>query len=77
LQKQTQKAAENNVLGYKANLKGSDDATKRQELLGFWTLSIARNFKLTRKHNISETGSASVFRLGEGDTYCVGFLRKS
>jgi hypothetical protein len=30
-----------------------------------------------RKHNVSETVSASVLRRGKGDTYSVGFLRKS
>jgi hypothetical protein len=30
-----------------------------------------------RKHNVSKTGSASIFRLGEGNTYCVGRHRKS
>jgi hypothetical protein len=29
--------------------------------LGFWTLSIVRN-SITRKHNVSETGSVSVLR---------------
>jgi hypothetical protein len=30
-----------------------------------------------RKHNLLETGSVSIFRRREGDTYCVGSLRKS
>jgi hypothetical protein len=30
----------------------------------------------TRKHNVSETGSVSVFRQVEGDTYSVGSLRE-
>jgi hypothetical protein len=30
-------------------------------ILGFWTLSIVRN-SITRKHNVSETGSVSVLR---------------
>jgi hypothetical protein len=34
-------------------------------------------FEITRKHNVSETGSVSVFRRGEGDTYCVGSLKKA
>jgi hypothetical protein len=29
---------------------------------GFWTFFIARNSKYTRKHNILETGLASIFR---------------
>jgi hypothetical protein len=29
-------------------------------------------FKIIKKHNISETGSISIFRWGEGRTYCVG-----
>jgi hypothetical protein len=29
------------------------------------------------KHNVSETGSVSVLRRGDGDTYYVGFFRKS
>jgi hypothetical protein len=29
------------------------------------------------KHNVSETGPVSVLRLGEGEAYCVGPLRKS
>jgi hypothetical protein len=28
-------------------------------------------FQITRKHNVSETGSASIFTWGEGDTYFV------
>jgi hypothetical protein len=35
---------------------------------------ILENF---RKHNISETGYFSIFRLGEGDMKIVGSLRKS
>jgi hypothetical protein len=31
----------------------------------------------TRKHNVSKTGSISVLRKGEGDTYSVGSLRKN
>jgi hypothetical protein len=30
-------------------------------ILGFWTLSIVRN-SITRKHNVSETGSVSALR---------------
>jgi hypothetical protein len=33
-------------------------------------------FLNTKKHNVSETGSASI-RCGEGDTYYVGSLGKS
>jgi hypothetical protein len=32
------------------------------ELLGLWTLSIVRNSGKTRKHNVSETESISIFR---------------
>jgi hypothetical protein len=34
-------------------------------LLSFWTLSIVR-ISTNRKHNVSETGSVSVFRQGGG-----------
>jgi hypothetical protein len=37
-------------------------------LLSFWTLSIVR-ISTNRKHNVSETGSVSVFRRGGGGTY--------
>jgi hypothetical protein len=37
-------------------------------LLSFWTLSIVR-ISTNRKHNVSETGSVSVFRQGGGGTY--------
>jgi hypothetical protein len=37
-------------------------------ILSFWTLSIVR-ISTNRKHNVSETGSVSVFRLGGRDTY--------
>jgi hypothetical protein len=30
-----------------------------------------------RKHDVSESGSLSVLRGREGDTYCVGSLKKS
>jgi hypothetical protein len=32
---------------------------------------------ITRKHNVSETGSVSVFMRGEEDTYFVGSIRKN
>jgi hypothetical protein len=32
---------------------------------------------MVRKQNVSETGSAFVFRFGEGDTYSVGYLKTS
>jgi hypothetical protein len=59
------------------------------ESKGFWqwyiTLGITRfmginhyaEFWTTRRHNISYTGSASIFMWWEGDTYSVGSLRKS
>jgi hypothetical protein len=34
-------------------------------------------FRITRQHNVSENGSVSVFRWGEGDTYCEGPFSKS
>jgi hypothetical protein len=43
----------------------SVDFVHRQELQG------------TRKHNVSEAGSVSVFRLEEEDTYSVGSLSKN
>jgi hypothetical protein len=43
------------------------------ELPGFWTLSIVRNSKYTRKHNVSETGPPLV--LLQGDTSSVLHLR--
>jgi hypothetical protein len=56
--------------------KGSDGGVYHSELLGFWTLSSVRNSKHW-EHNVSETGSVSVLRWGEGDTYSVGSHRKS
>jgi hypothetical protein len=35
-------------------------------VLGFWTLSIVRN-SITRKHNVSETGTVSILRWRGGD----------
>jgi hypothetical protein len=32
--------------------------------------------KELKEHNVSETGSVSVLRLGVGDTYSVGYIRK-
>jgi hypothetical protein len=37
-------------------------------LLSFWAFSIVR-ISTNRKHNVSETGSVSVFRGGGGSTY--------
>jgi hypothetical protein len=39
------------------------------ELVEFWTLSILN----TGKHNVSETGSFSASRLGDGDASSIGF----
>jgi hypothetical protein len=47
------------------------------ESLGFWTLCPSSGILNTRKHNVKGTGSVSVLRRGEGDTYFVGSLRKS
>jgi hypothetical protein len=55
------------------NLKGSDVAALHSELLGFWTLSIARNSKYLES-SISEIGYVSFFRCGEGDTYSIRSL---
>jgi hypothetical protein len=40
---------------------GSDDGVQQSELLSFQTLSIVRQSK-TRKYDVLETGSVSVFR---------------
>jgi hypothetical protein len=40
----------------------------------FWNLSIVR---YSTEHNISETGSVSVFTYGMEDTYCEESVRKS
>jgi hypothetical protein len=45
--------------------------------LGLWTQYIVRNSKITRKRNVSETGSVSVFRWADANTYSVGSLRES
>jgi hypothetical protein len=44
-----------------------------------WVSGLCPSFRIlnARKHNVSETGSVSVFRGGERDIYSVGFLRKS
>jgi hypothetical protein len=34
-------------------------------------------FYIAGKYDISETGSVSIFRCGEGDAYSIGSLRKS
>jgi hypothetical protein len=36
-----------------------------------------QEFEIIIKHDVSKTGSASVFRSGEGDTYSVGSHKKS
>jgi hypothetical protein len=43
----------------------------------FWVsgLCISSGILNIRKHNVSETGSVSVLRRREGDTYYVVFLR--
>jgi hypothetical protein len=46
------------------------------ELLSAWTCS-SSGIPLNRKHSVSETGSVSVLRWGDGDTYSVGSIRKS
>jgi hypothetical protein len=48
---------------WKTGITGSVDFVHRPEL------------EITGKHNVSETGSVSVFRRREGDTYSVGSLR--
>jgi hypothetical protein len=42
-------------------LKGSDDGVMYFEESSFWTLSIVQGF-LFKKNNVSDVGSASVFR---------------
>jgi hypothetical protein len=34
-------------------------------------------FQISRRHNVSKTGSVSTFRCGKGDTCSVGSFRKS
>jgi hypothetical protein len=46
-------------------------------ITGFVDLFHHPEFYITIKYNISDTGSASIFRWGEEDTYFVGSLRKS
>jgi hypothetical protein len=45
-----------------------EDTILHSLLLSFWTLSIVR-ISTNRKHNVSETGSVSVFRRG-GEGTC-------
>jgi hypothetical protein len=42
-----------------------------------YTIPAVLEFQITIKHNILESGFASVFRLREEDTFSVGSLRKS
>jgi hypothetical protein len=44
-------------------------------ITGFFGLCPSSGILNTRKHIVSEIGSVSVLRWGEGDTYCVGSLR--
>jgi hypothetical protein len=55
---------------FKQSPKGYDGCVYKQtnKLLGIIN---------TRKHNVLETGFISVLRRRDGDTYCVGSLRKS
>jgi hypothetical protein len=41
-------------------------------ITGFVDFVHSPEFQITRKHNVSETGYVTVFRLGEGDTCSVG-----
>jgi hypothetical protein len=45
----------------------------------YWVSELCPTSRIlnTRKNNVSETGSVSVLRWGDGDTYSVGSLRKS
>jgi hypothetical protein len=52
---------------YSVGSKHSKQTKDHWELMGFWTLSIVRKSKIT-KHDISETGSASVLRWREPPT---------
>jgi hypothetical protein len=45
-------------------------------ITGFMDFAHRPYFKITWQHNVSETGSVSIFRLREGDAYCVGSLRR-
>jgi hypothetical protein len=44
---------------------------------GFMDFVHSSEFYITTKHNVSKTGSVSVFKRGEGDIYFFGLLRKS
>jgi hypothetical protein len=46
-------------------------------ITGFADFVQLPEFKITRKHNVSETVYVSVFRKGEGGAYSVGSVRKS
>jgi hypothetical protein len=61
----------------KADYNCFDYGVQKSESLGCWTLFIRLEFQVTLKHNVSETGSAFLFRLLEVDTYSVGSLRKN
>jgi hypothetical protein len=52
-------------------------ATECNRVTGFEDFVHLPVFQTTRQHNVSETGSVSVFRFEEGDTYSVGCLSKS
>jgi hypothetical protein len=46
-------------------------------ITGFVDFVQLPEFKITRKHNVSETVYVSDFREGEGGTYSAGSVRKS
>jgi hypothetical protein len=65
----------NKVCILKLNSSLIDILRKYSLTLGFWTLSIVRN-SITRRHNVSETGSVSVLRWGWRETYSIRSLEK-
>jgi hypothetical protein len=57
-------------------MKYFEDARKIYTLILGFRICPSSGILNTRKHNISETGSASIHKRGEGDAYCIGSLRK-
>jgi hypothetical protein len=47
------------------------------ETLGIFEQCSLSGIKKTREHNVSEIGAVSILRQEGGDTYSVGFIRKS
>jgi hypothetical protein len=61
-------SSKNQRFGGKYRTNHQDNKNQQSLLLSFWTLSIVR-ISTNRKHNVSETGSVSVFRRGGRGTY--------